>query len=78
MSRLVAMAVASAVLLGVAGCGGGSSPATTSASKSAGQPAWDVAGTPYVAPGWKPGDKASWQEQMTKRAQNQNEYLRVK
>ena len=32
---------------------------------------------PFVLPGWKPGDKASWQEQLRKRAQSQNEYLRL-
>ena len=28
----------------------------------------------YLAPGWKPGDKASWEAQMRVRAQNQNDY----
>jgi len=46
-------------------------------SKNAQQPPWDAAADPFVVPGWKSGDKASWQEQMTNRAQNQNEYLRV-
>ena len=34
--------------------------------------------TPYVAPGWKVGDGASWEEQMRVRVQNQNEYNRVR
>ena len=41
------------------------------------QPSWEAAAGPFVVPGWKSGDKASWQEQITKRAQNQNEYLRA-
>jgi hypothetical protein len=46
-------------------------------AKRAEQPSWDAAADPFVVTGWKSGDKASWQEQMTARAQNQNEYLRV-
>jgi len=35
-------------------------------------------GTAFTAPGWKVGDKASWQEQLKTRAQNgQNEYTRT-
>jgi hypothetical protein len=30
----------------------------------------------YTAPGWKPGDQASWESQMRNRSQNQNEYSR--
>lgn len=34
--------------------------------------------TAFTAPGWKVGDKASWQEQLKTRAQNgQNEYTRT-
>jgi hypothetical protein len=31
----------------------------------------------YVAPGWTSGDERSWDEQLRRRAQNQNEYTRV-
>jgi len=58
-------------------CGGPSGNADQSVSKRAQQPAWEAAADPFVVPGWKSGDKASWQEQMSKRAQNQNEYLRT-
>ena len=35
-------------------------------------------GTTFTAQGWKPGDKASWEAQLTTRAQNgQNEYNRT-
>ena len=38
-----------------------------------------AAGTAFTAPGWKPGDKASWEQQMRTRTQNtQNEYNKVK
>jgi hypothetical protein len=41
------------------------------------QKTWQGAADPYVAPGWKPGDEHSWDEQMRKRAQGQNEYVRI-
>jgi len=31
----------------------------------------------FVAPGWTSGDERSWDEQMRRRAANQNEYTRV-
>ncbi|WP_298926152.1 hypothetical protein [uncultured Ramlibacter sp.] len=35
-------------------------------------------GMPFVAPGWKPGDKISWEQQLKTRAQNgQNDYVKV-
>jgi hypothetical protein len=35
-------------------------------------------GTPFTAPGWKVGDRASWQEHLKQRANNgQNEYTRI-
>ena len=38
-----------------------------------------TAGTAYTAPGWKPGDKAGWEQAMRARLQNtQNEYNKVK
>lgn len=34
-------------------------------------------GTAFTAPGWKPGDKASWEARLKTRAQGQNEYVRM-
>jgi hypothetical protein len=39
--------------------------------------AWDAAQNPFVAPGWKTNDEASWESQMRERAAWQNEYPRV-
>jgi hypothetical protein len=39
--------------------------------------AWQGAQDPFVVPGWKPGDKASWESELQKRAQGQNEYVRI-
>ena len=63
-----------ALAIGAAGCT--EKPQTKTLGQS------DVAaykGTagPYDAPGWKPGDQASWDEQMRSRTQyGQNEYSR--
>ena len=37
---------------------------------------WEGGREAYVAPGWKPGDKASWEAQIKHRTQGQNEYVR--
>lgn len=52
-------------------------PQTADMRKSDSQPWAGAPGDPYVASGWKPGDQASWEEQMRKRAQGQNEYSRA-
>ena len=36
----------------------------------------DSANPAYLAPGWKDGDKAAWEEQIRKRNQAQNDYVR--
>ncbi|MDT4828359.1 hypothetical protein FQZ97_617410 [compost metagenome] len=34
-------------------------------------------GTAFTAPGWKVGDKASWEQQIKTRSNGQNEYTRT-
>ena len=34
-------------------------------------------GMAYAVPGWKQGDKVSWEQHMKVRTQNQNDYSRV-
>ena len=38
---------------------------------------WRGASTAYTAPGWKADDQASWELQIRKRNQGQNEYART-
>jgi hypothetical protein len=64
-----------AALLALAGCG--EKPQQGTSVRKADTPAYQGAQDPFVAPGWKVGDQASWQEQLRKRAQGQNEYLRI-
>jgi hypothetical protein len=72
--RALALVVGAALAVVLAACGPKSDQGV---AKRAEQPPWDAAADPFVVSGWKSGDKASWQEQMSARAQNQNEYLRV-
>lgn len=78
MRRGIAKASLLTLLAAVlAGCGERAQTSDQFAGRRGLQPAWDAAANPFVVPGWKSGDQASWQAQMTKRAQNQNEYVRV-
>ena len=36
--------------------------------------AWDAAQNAFVVPGWKNGDRASWESQIRNRTAGQNEY----
>jgi major membrane immunogen (membrane-anchored lipoprotein) len=77
-ARAVVGGVALVALLGLTACGektqasvqGGTKKLDAQASSGA-----TVNG--YTAPGWKAGDNADWQRQMTQRAQAQNEYVRI-
>jgi hypothetical protein len=69
---------AAALLATLAGCGERSQKLEHSASKPDAQ-AWSVsesAAPAYIAPGWKVGDKAAWEEQLRQRNQAQNDYAR--
>ncbi len=79
MKRLLfSMLCALPLLAGaLSGCGERARSDQTASARRNVQPPWDAAADPFVAPGWKSGDQASWQAHMTQRAQNQNEYLRA-
>lgn len=70
--RFVVMALVATVL---AACG---EKPQTAGTRKADSPAWQGAADGYVAPGWKAGDAASWEQQLKTRAQQgQNEYTRA-
>ena len=73
--RTMAVAVMAALTLG--GCGDKPQEIGQSSVKKADAKAWDMAQTSSVADGWKSGDQASWEEQMRKRAQGQDEKSRI-
>ena len=61
----------------LAACGEKPQSASPSVKKADGK-VWEASDNAYVAAGWKAGDRSSWEEQMRKRAQSQNEYATVK
>nr|WP_217283833.1 hypothetical protein [Aquabacterium terrae] len=62
----------------LAGCGERSQKLDQTARKPDAQPwsASDAATPAFLASGWKVGDKTAWEEQIRKRAQAQNDYVR--
>ena len=72
-SHRLFLALASALVLG--GCGDRVQTIGTGESRHADSNAWDVGSSdPYVASGWSPGDKASWEDHLRRRTQMQNDY----
>ncbi len=70
-----ALLVVSAALA-LAGCG--EKPQSMKESAKQDTAAFNGTGMPFAAPGWKVGDKTSWEAQLRTRAQNsQNEYNKV-
>ncbi len=51
--------------------------AQTASARKADAPPSEGAVAAFMAPGWKPGDATSWEAQMKKRAEGQNEYSRT-
>jgi opacity protein-like surface antigen len=73
MKRILIVAMLAA---GLVACGEKAQTAQPAMKKSDGK-AWEGAQNAYVAEGWKPNDKAGWENQMRQRAQSQNEYNRA-
>lgn len=76
MTRLlmILLAAGSTVL---AACGERPQTSTAAHKKSDAAAYEGAPGDPFVAKGWTPGDKTSWQNQIHERNQNQNEYNRT-
>jgi hypothetical protein len=72
---MIRAALITGVLVALAGCG--EKPQTASGVKSD-TASFQGTGLPYALPGWKQGDKTSWEQHLKTRAQNtQNEYAKV-
>jgi hypothetical protein len=73
---ILRLVVTAAALGALAACG--ESPQTGQAPlKKLDTPAANGAQNAYVAPGWNVGNESSWEQQMRKRVQGQNEYTRI-
>jgi hypothetical protein len=68
------IAFAAAVLLALGAC---TEKPQQVGQKKESDPAWKGAQDAYTAPGWKPGDQASWEQQIRNRNRGQNEYDRI-
>ena len=64
------------LILVLAACG--EKPQTAGSVKKTDGKIWEASDNAYIASGWKAGDRTSWEEQMRKRAQSQNDYATVK
>jgi len=79
MMKLRHMLLLSVASLALAGCGEREQTAGQGGAKKSDAKAWQGAqATSYAVPGWKAGDKDSWEAQMrTRTQQGQNEYTRA-
>jgi hypothetical protein len=64
-----------AVVLTLAACSDAGNRAP--GERSADTKSFEMAQSGSVAPGWQSGDPASWEAQLRRRAQAQNEYARA-
>ena len=71
---LVALAVGIGTAVMLSGCG--ETPQNASGRKTDASPASGTSNPAYAAPGWKPGDKTSWDGQIRDRNKGQNDYVR--
>ncbi|HEX7649484.1 MAG TPA: hypothetical protein VF450_18950 [Noviherbaspirillum sp.] len=58
----------------IAGCGEVDQSMSAANTNRGDEPAYKGAKDPFVAKGWTPGDKGSWETQMRTRSLTQNEY----
>lgn len=65
---------AAAAAFALAACGEKPQEISASAAKKADGQAWQINDNGYITPGWTPGDQASWEAQLKKRAQGQNDF----
>jgi hypothetical protein len=76
MKRGLILGTAAAGLVALAACT--ERPQTLDSGVKVDAQAYQGTGMAYAVPGWKQGDKASWEQHMKVRTQNgQNDYTRV-
>jgi hypothetical protein len=73
MSRLLA-ACGVIAIVALSACTERAQTTASDAGKKADAPGWQPANSAYLAPGWTPGDRTSWEAQLRNRAQAQNDF----
>ena len=71
---LLTLLAALSATLALAGCGERVQTIPVGTAKKTDSAAWQITDNGFLAAGWTPGDQASWDAQMKKRAQGQNDY----
>lgn len=74
----VGVAALTALGLGLALGGCAEKPQTAGSKKVDAKAYAGSSDATFTAPGWKPGDEASWEQQIKARNQAQNEYTRTR
>ena len=64
--------------IALAGCGERVQTIPVGSAKKADGAAWQITDNGFIAPGWTPGNEASWDAQLKKRAQSQNDFATPK
>ena len=78
MKRLTLSSLAMVALLGLAACGEKPQEMNANGVKQDNAAYIGVGQSQYSQPGWKAGDKGSWEQQLKARAQyGQNDYVRI-
>ena len=78
MTRVAAAASGLIVVLGIAACGERVQTTASGPEKKADSPGWQAGNSAYLAPGYTPGDRTSWEAQLRNRAQAQNDFATPK
>lgn len=66
--------IAAAAACALVACGEKVQTMPVGGAKKADSLPWQITDNGYLAPGWTPGDEASWNAQLTQRTQGQNDY----
>ena len=74
MTRVATAACGLIMILGIAACGERVQTTASGPEKKADTPGWQSGSSVYLAPGYTPGDRASWEAQLRNRAQAQNDF----
>lgn len=74
MMRGTAAACTLIVALMTTACGERVQTVASGSEKKADTPGWQSNISAFRAPGWTPGDRASWEAQLRNRAQGQNDF----
>jgi len=76
MKRILVIAAAVAAVAALGACT--ERPQTLDSGVKVDTQSFQGTGMPYAAPGWKQGDKVSWEQHLKVRTQNgQNDYGRI-